>query len=113
MSSFAEEFAHIQPPTAEEEAAFRARNPEAFTEEEGKAPEAEDLAENDFRYDENGVALHHRNLSVRERTRLNEDHLSAQGRAAVMARMAAELDNETSLVHVRINPVPTTLLIAY
>ena len=96
MSSFAEEFAHIQPPTAEEEAAFRARNPEAFTEEEGKAPEAEDLAENDFRYDENGVGLHHRNLSVRERTRLNEDHLSAQGRAAVMARMAAELDNNNA-----------------
>jgi hypothetical protein len=50
-SSFEEAFANVAAPTAEEEARVRDRYPEVFGEEE-KAPEPEDLEQNDFRYDD-------------------------------------------------------------
>ena len=83
-SSFEEAFANVAAPTAEEEARVRDRYPEVFGEEE-KAPEPEDLEQNDFRYDDEGTQ--HRQLGGRERATLNEGHLSAQGRQAAMARL--------------------------
>ena len=88
MSSFEEAFGGTPTETAELEASLRERHPEVF---EGEPePPVEELAPDDFRYDDDGTQ--HRRLTERERATLNEGHLSAHGREAAMARVAAELD---------------------
>ena len=54
MSSFQEAFADVQPPTAADEARVRERYPQVFAGEEAPPPAAEELEENEFRYDDDG-----------------------------------------------------------
>ena len=86
MSSFDEAFGHVAPAT---EAGVRERHPDVFAAEEAPPP-AEELEPHEFRYDHDGTQ--HRQLGARERATLNEGHLSAHGRQAVMARLEQQLE---------------------
>ena len=72
MPTFEDALCNVAAPTAEEEARVRRNCPEAFAG-EADPPAAEELEPNEFRYDEDGT--HHRQLSARERTTMNEGHL--------------------------------------
>ena len=89
MSSFDEAFGHVAPATDAAEAGVRERHPDVFAAEEAPPP-AEELEPHEFRYDHDGTQ--HRQLGARERATLNEGHLSAHGRQAVMARLEQQLE---------------------